>query len=106
MLVPVSRMMILASVELSGELMQEIHQIWHWNELEANLYFVLIILKAFLTFPFSWKHKEQTNTNENLFWAPSPFITKYSTSHMQVFTYIDKLSFPHFGQFSKRWIWL
>ena len=27
MLVPVSRMVILASVELSGELMQEIHQI-------------------------------------------------------------------------------
>ena len=36
MLVPVSGMVILASFELSGELMQEIHQILHWNELETN----------------------------------------------------------------------
>ena len=46
MLLPVSRMVILASVELSGELMQEIHQIWHWNELEAILYFVFITIKG------------------------------------------------------------
>ena len=37
MLVPVSGMVIMASFKLSGELMQEIHQIWHWNELEKNL---------------------------------------------------------------------
>ena len=37
MLVPVSGMVIMASVKWSGELMQEIHQIWHWNELEINL---------------------------------------------------------------------
>ena len=37
MLVPVSGMVILTSVELSGELMQEIHQILHWNELETIL---------------------------------------------------------------------
>ena len=42
MLVPVSGMVILASVELSGELMQDIHQIWHWNELETNLDLLLI----------------------------------------------------------------
>ena len=42
MLVPVSGMVILESVELSGELMQEIHQIWHWNELETNLDLLLI----------------------------------------------------------------
>ena len=79
MLVPVSRMVILASIELSGELMQEIHQTWHWNELETNLYFVLITIKAIFNFS-----KEQTNTNEYLFWAPS--IINYGTSHM-----------PHFG---------
>ena len=33
MLVPVSGMVILAFVQLSGELIQEIHQILHWNEL-------------------------------------------------------------------------
>ena len=37
MLIPVSGMVILASVELGGELMQEIHQIWHWNEFETNI---------------------------------------------------------------------
>ena len=42
MLVPGSGMVIMASVKLSGELMQEIHQIWHWNELETNLDFLLI----------------------------------------------------------------
>ena len=52
MLVVVSGMVILASVELSGELMQEIHQIWHWNELETNLYFVLITIKGILNFFF------------------------------------------------------
>ena len=50
MLIPVSGMVILASVELSGELMQEIHQILHWNELEINLYFVLITIKSILNF--------------------------------------------------------
>ena len=30
--------------------MKEIHHIWHWNQLETNLYFVLILLKTFLTF--------------------------------------------------------
>ena len=52
MLVPVSQMVILASVELSGELMQEIQQIWHWNELETNLYFVLITIKGIFNFSF------------------------------------------------------
>ena len=52
MLVAVSRMVIVASVELSGELMQEIHQIWHWNELETNPYFVLITVKGTLNFSF------------------------------------------------------
>ena len=52
MLVPISVMVILASVELSGELMQEIHQIWHWNELETNLYFVLITNKGIFKFFF------------------------------------------------------
>ena len=42
MLVPVSGMVILASVELNGELMREIHQIWHWNELETNHNLLLI----------------------------------------------------------------
>ena len=42
MLVPVSAMVIMASVKLSGELMQEIHQIWHWNELVTNLDLLLI----------------------------------------------------------------
>ena len=37
MLVPVSGMVIMASAKLRGELMQEIQQIWHWNELETNL---------------------------------------------------------------------
>ena len=32
--------------------MQEIHQIWHWNELETNLYFVLITIKAIFNFSF------------------------------------------------------
>ena len=39
---------IKGSVELSGKLMQEIHQIW--NELEAILYFVLITIKGMFTF--------------------------------------------------------
>ena len=52
MLVPVSGMVILVSVDLSGELMQEIHQIWHWNELEINLYFVLITIKGIFNFLF------------------------------------------------------
>ena len=42
MLVPVSGMVTMASVKLSGALMQEIHQIWHWNELETNLDLLLI----------------------------------------------------------------
>ena len=42
MLVLVSGMVILTSVELSGELMQEIHQILHWNELETILDLLLI----------------------------------------------------------------
>ena len=42
MLVQISGMVIMASVKLSGELMQEIHQIWHWNELETNLDLLLI----------------------------------------------------------------
>ena len=40
-------MVILASVEVSGELMQ------HWNELEAILYFVLITIKGVFNFAFS-----------------------------------------------------
>ena len=42
MLVPVSGMVITASVKLSGELIQKIHQIWQWNELETNLDLLLI----------------------------------------------------------------
>ena len=41
MLVPVSKIVNLASVEWSEELMQEIHQIWYWDELETNVYFLL-----------------------------------------------------------------
>ena len=52
MLVPVSLMVILASVELRGDLMQEIHTIWHWNEIETNLYFVLITIKGIFNFSF------------------------------------------------------
>ena len=52
MLVPVSLLVILASVKLSGELMQEIHHIWQWNELETNLYFVLITIKGIFNFSF------------------------------------------------------
>ena len=71
MLRPVSRMVILTSVELNGELMQETNQIWHWNELEAIFYFVLITIKGFFNFSICLKHKEENNTNKNLFWAPS-----------------------------------
>ena len=42
MLFPVSGMVILTSDELSGELMQEIHQILQWNELETILDLLLI----------------------------------------------------------------
>ena len=42
MQISVLGMVIMASVKLSGELMQEIHQIWHWNELETNLELLLI----------------------------------------------------------------
>ena len=52
MLVPVSRMVILTSAELSGELMQAIHEIWHWNELRTNLYFVSITIKGIFNFSF------------------------------------------------------
>ena len=38
--------MNLASAELHGEPMQEIHQIWHWNELQTNLNLVLITIKG------------------------------------------------------------
>ena len=34
MLVPVSRMVNVASAKSSGEAMQEIHQISHWNDLK------------------------------------------------------------------------
>ena len=37
MLIPVSGMVIMASVKLSAELMQKIHQIWHQNELVGRL---------------------------------------------------------------------
>ena len=50
MLLTISRMVILASVELCGELVQEIHHILHSNELKAILYLVLIAIKPFLTF--------------------------------------------------------
>ena len=42
MLVPVSGIVNLASVELNGELMREVHQICHWNELETSLDLLLI----------------------------------------------------------------
>ena len=58
--VPVSLMVILASVELSGELMQEIHQILHWNELEKNIYVVLITIKGIFNFSFLLK-TQRTN---------------------------------------------
>ena len=55
MLVPVSRMVIMVSVKLSGELMQEIHQILHWNELvlKISLLFILRLIKQeyFLSYP-------------------------------------------------------
>ena len=37
MLIPVSGMVITASVKLSGELMQEIHEIWHGTSLKQIL---------------------------------------------------------------------
>ena len=49
-LIPISRMVNLTCVELSGELMQEIHKIWYWNKLETNRYLVLIALKGIFTF--------------------------------------------------------
>ena len=52
MLVPVSGMVIMASVKLSGEPMKEILQIWHWNELETNLDLSLIWIWHILN--FSW----------------------------------------------------
>ena len=58
MLVPVSRMVIMAFAELSGELMQEIYQIWRWNELETNLYFVLTTFKGIFNFSFQLKTQE------------------------------------------------
>ena len=45
-------MVILVPVELGRELMQEIHQIWHWNEIETSLYFVLITIKGIFNFSF------------------------------------------------------
>ena len=53
MLVPVSSMVTLASVELSGELMQEIYDVQHLKALETTLYLVLTLLKAFLPCPIS-----------------------------------------------------
>ena len=50
MLVLVSRMVNLGSVELIGELMQDIYQILSWNELEINLYLVLISIKGVVNF--------------------------------------------------------
>ena len=83
MLVPVSGMMILASVELSGELMQEIHQ----------------ILQILQTFPNSLKCKEQTNTNNKLSKAFS--VIKCGVCQVWFFTHIDKPFCPHFRKFSK-----
>ena len=47
--------------------MQEVHQIRHWNVLEAVLYFVLITIKGVFNFSITLKHKEQTNTNKICF---------------------------------------
>ena len=58
MLVSVSRMVNLASVELSGELMQETHQISYWNELDTNLYLVLISIKGVLNFFYQLKTQD------------------------------------------------
>ena len=52
----------LVSVELIERLMQEIHQIWYWNNLEINLYLVLIGIKSFFNFFCQLKHKKQANT--------------------------------------------
>ena len=45
-------MVNLVSVELRVELMQEIHQIWYWNELETNLYLMLITIKDVTPYHF------------------------------------------------------
>ena len=50
--VSVSRIVNLTSVELSEELIQEIHQIWYWNELETKLYSMLITIKDVFNFFF------------------------------------------------------
>ena len=50
MLVPVLRMVYLLSVEIIGELMQEIHQIRYQNELEINLFLVSISIKGIFNY--------------------------------------------------------
>ena len=77
MLVPVSRMMNMASVELSGELMQEIHQIWYWKEFETNLYLVLMTVNG--VFNFFYLLKAQ-GTNEHQ--VSSSFQHHVGVSHI------------------------
>ena len=55
MLVPISRMVNMASVKLSGEPMQEIHKSLHWNELETNFCLVLITIKGVRNFFYQLK---------------------------------------------------
>ena len=66
MLVPISKMVNLASVKLNGEPMQAIHEIWYWNELETNFCLVLITIKDICNFFYQLKHEEQTNIKVKL----------------------------------------
>ena len=47
-LFPASRVVNFASFELSGELMQEDHHIWYWNEFKINLDLAFIKMKYVL----------------------------------------------------------
>ena len=47
-----------APVEMSGELMQEIHRIWYWNELETILD---LVLTKMIFSSDSQKHKQRAS---------------------------------------------
>ena len=68
--------------QIKWRTLQEIHQIWHWNELERNFYLVLITVKGVLTFFISQKHKEQTNIRVKLVWSSFQY-------QVQRFSYLE-----------------
>ena len=57
------------------ELMQEIHHVWYWKELETNLYLVSITIS---------KTRNKLTLDQNFFQAP--FSIKGGVSHIRVFT--------------------